>query len=79
MAGKNPIQINTDFKQLAGGAIAGAGFNIGTGMAGGGSSMTDKAMKGAIAGAAVVALAPTGSNLLAMVWPDKKSDAPNKK
>ena len=75
---KNPIQINTDFKKLAGAAVAGAGFNAATGMAGGGGSLTDKAMKGAIAGAAVAALAPTGANLLAMVWPDKKAGAPDK-
>jgi hypothetical protein len=78
MASKNPIQINTDFKQLLGGAAAGAGLNAASGMVGGGGGLTDKLMKGAIAGAAIMAIAPTGVNLVAMVWPDAKATAPKK-
>lgn len=74
MAGKL-IDINTNFNELAGGAIAGAAINAASGMAGGGSGMVEKAWKGALVGAAVTALLPTGSNLYAKVMPPKKGAA----
>jgi outer membrane lipoprotein SlyB len=70
----NPIQINMNVRDIAGGAVTGAALNLASGYAGG-SGMGDKAMKGAIAGAVVVAVFPTGKNLLNMLWKPKAAAA----
>ena len=77
---KNVIQWNFGMHDLAGGAITGAAANAATGMVGGGNDMIEKLWKGALAGAAIIALAPTGKNLAAMVLPKPKAaEAPAKK
>lgn len=66
----NVFQLNTNMNALLSGAFTGAALNAASGYVGG-SSMTDKAIKGAIAGAAVVALYPTGANILGKIMPSK--------
>lgn len=71
------IKFNTNIRQILGGAVAGAGFNAASGMLGG-SGLTDKAMKGAMAGAAITVLSPIGTNVLAMVWKPEAATAAKK-
>lgn len=74
MAADKLIELNTNVNDILGGAVAGAALNAASGMAGG-AGMTDKALKGAMVGAAVTVLAPTGGNIVAKIMPKKKPAA----